>query len=121
MWAASPPSWLNVKEPAANDTSFPLGPGETAAILLAEELKADWLLIDERDGRELARQRGLSVVGTLAVLSEAADVDLIPLPEVLDRLQATSFHVSQKLIQAVLQQDQARRRARQHGSDPAAP
>ena len=44
-----------------------------AAIALAEELKADRLLIDERDGRDVAKQRGLSVVGTLNVLNEAAD------------------------------------------------
>lgn len=43
-----------------------LDPGETAAILLAEQLHADALLIDERRGRSVATARGLRVIGTLA-------------------------------------------------------
>jgi predicted nucleic acid-binding protein len=112
-WAASPPEWLNLKEPAAIDPSLNLDPGETAAIALAEELKADRLLIDERDGREVAKQRGLFVVGTLNVLNEAAELNLINLPEVIEQLKATSFHVSARLIQDILQLDQERKLARE--------
>ena len=86
-WAASPPEWLNLKEPAAIDSTLNLDPDETAAIALAEELKADRLLIDERDGRDVAKQRGLSVVGTLNVLNEAAELDLIDLPKVIEQLR----------------------------------
>ena len=39
--------------------------GETEAILLARELSADALLMDELDGRAVARQRGLTVIGTV--------------------------------------------------------
>jgi hypothetical protein len=42
--------------------------GEAEAIALALEIKADWLLMDEREGRAVARQLGLQVTGVLGVL-----------------------------------------------------
>ena len=46
-------------------------PGEAEAIALAETLKADKLIIDDRLGRELARERGVSVAGLLGELLHA--------------------------------------------------
>ncbi len=48
-----------------------LGLGETAAIDLALEIKADLLLIDEKKGREAARRHGLVVGGLLGELLHA--------------------------------------------------
>ena len=45
--------------------------GEAEAIALAETLRADKLIIDDRLGRELARERGLQVAGLLAELLHA--------------------------------------------------
>ena len=45
--------------------------GEAEAIALALEMKADYVLIDERDGRRLARQLGLHLTGVLGVLLRA--------------------------------------------------
>jgi uncharacterized protein len=45
--------------------------GEAEAIALAVELKADWLLIDEREGRSIARELGLPITGALGVLLRA--------------------------------------------------
>lgn len=53
------------------DTQLGLDPGETAAILLAEEIGADLILIDERAGRAVAESRGIAVRGTLGVLVQA--------------------------------------------------
>ncbi len=64
-WVASPPAWLTVQDPTSTDASLKLGSGETAAIALGQELKADWILIDERKGTREARGRGLRVAGTL--------------------------------------------------------
>ena len=45
--------------------------GEAQAICLAEKLNAGKLLMDDRDGRELARERKLKVSGLLGELVHA--------------------------------------------------
>lgn len=45
--------------------------GEAEAIALGMEMGADWVLMDERDGRLVARQAGLKVTGVLGVLLKA--------------------------------------------------
>ena len=69
-------SWLSVSdavEARGLDPSLAaaLDEGEAAAIMLAEQMKATLLLIDEKKGRAVARQRGLRIRGTLGVLVEA--------------------------------------------------
>lgn len=73
LWAASPPTWLSIREPAHIDHSLNLGAGEEAAVALAREVQATRVLIDDRDAVRAARARGLTVVGTLALLDEAAE------------------------------------------------
>ncbi len=55
-----------------------VGAGEAEAIELALELRAERLLIDERKGRNLAVQEGLSVIGLLGVVLLAKRRGLIP-------------------------------------------
>ncbi len=60
--------------PAAADLSAFLeraDPGECEAIALAESIKADKILLDDRAGRELARERGLKISGVLGELLHA--------------------------------------------------
>ena len=47
-----------------------LDEGEYEALALAEEVGADLLLIDDRQGRREAKLRNLRVIGTLGVLAE---------------------------------------------------
>lgn len=103
-WVKNPPVWFTVKQPTILvDSDLPeLDKGEKEAIVLAEELNADALIIDERLGREEAAKRGIFVIGTLGVLNSAAEVNLIDLPDTLDKLRLTSFRASEKLISGLL-------------------
>jgi predicted nucleic acid-binding protein len=109
QWLAHVPPWLEVKllsAPPEPALAY-LGPGEREAIQLCEELKADLLLIDERDGRLEARQRGLLTTGTLGVLLAAGELGLIAPGKAYRRLvEETSFRVSAALEATFLEQIQ---------------
>lgn len=51
--------------------------GEAEAIVLAIEIRADYLLVDERLGRAIATQSGLKVIGLVGVLLLAKQRGLI--------------------------------------------
>ncbi len=72
LWAQSAPRWLELRKPISIDLSLPIDLGEAAAISLAKELRADRLLMDDRDARDVAIRMGIPVAGTLAVLKDAA-------------------------------------------------
>jgi predicted nucleic acid-binding protein len=54
-----------------------LDAGETQAIVIALELKADLVLMDERKGTKAARGMGLTTIGVFGVLLEAKRAGLI--------------------------------------------
>lgn len=58
--------------------SLQLHRGEAEAISLASEMKANVVLIDEQEGRQLASALGLSVTGVLGVLLKAKRMGQIP-------------------------------------------
>jgi len=78
--------------------------GEAEAILLAVELKADLILMDERRGRALATHYGLNLIGLLGVLLQAKQNTLIPSVKILmDQLiEMANFRVSRQLYSMVL-------------------
>jgi len=105
LWLSSQPAWFEVtshSETAASQLDY-LGASERDAILLAKELGADGLLIDDRDGRTEATRRDLRVIGTLGVLAAAAEKELLDLPEVIERLRRTTFRASPELFGALLE------------------
>jgi len=48
-----------------------LDAGEAETIALSWQLKADWTLLDEKEGRKIARSLGLNVTGILGILLSA--------------------------------------------------
>ncbi len=80
--------------------------GEAEAIALAEEVKADLVLIDEMMGRETARSRGFTVLGTLGLLVRAKQSGLNPsVAPLLDRLKTElNFFISEELRRTILRQ-----------------
>jgi predicted nucleic acid-binding protein len=81
-----------------------LHPGEAEAIALALEIKADYLLIDEREGRTLARQLGLPITGVLGVLLRAKrrrQIEAVK-PEIEALRRQARFFIAPALEAAIL-------------------
>lgn len=103
-WIANPPSWLEV-HPVNSKPSQDLDhlqAGEREAILLAEDLAADQVVLDDLMAREAALRLGLGVTGLIGVLDRAAASSLIDLPGVIGRLQQTSFRAAPWLLRDLL-------------------
>ena len=79
--------------------------GEAEAIVLALDIKADLLLMDERLGRGLAKNYGLNVTGLLGVLLQAKQRNfIVAIKPLIDRLmEQADFRVSDRLYQTILQ------------------
>ena len=112
-WIAQRPSWLRVVAMAKRSVSAPLhdlDAGEHDAILLALQLKADLVVMDDREGVEEARRLGLTVTGTLGVLDRGAERGLIELAPAFARLRQTNFRIDPALLDRLLAADARRRK-----------
>lgn len=79
--------------------------GEAETIVLARELQADWVLMDEKKGRRKLTQLNQPKIGTVGVLLKAKQVGL--LAEVrpsVERLRTQGFSISEFVVRAVLEQ-----------------
>jgi predicted nucleic acid-binding protein len=101
-WLANLPAGFQTRSATRLDPSLDLDAGEREAICLAEELAAAAVLMDEKKGRAMARQRGLAVIGTVSILEKAASLQLLELETALAALQQTTFYGSEALMLAVL-------------------
>ena len=100
--------WINV-QPVVDSNAVAnlarlLDPGESEAIVLAEQESARFLLIDDARGRKVARARGLSVVGVAGLLLSAKSRGaLAELGPVLEALSRVGYRLSSRLVAAVLE------------------
>ena len=102
-------SWLEIRaisntqliEQLQLETDLDLG--ECSAIILAEELKAGQLLIDEKAGRKVAISRGLPIIGLVGVIILAKDQGLIDnVKDILDDLMSKGTRISPKIYNYAL-------------------
>jgi len=86
---------FNVKDTEALDEFLSIiYRGEAEAIELALELGVDLIILDDDIARQIAIMKGLNVVGTLAVLRQAKEKNLIPiLKPLLDALRSVGFYI----------------------------
>jgi len=70
--------------------------------MLATELRADQLIVHDREGRKQAEERRIPVIATLGVLKEAATLGLLDLRLSVERLQTTSFYVAPEVLRSLL-------------------
>lgn len=79
--------------------------GEAETIVLAREINADWVLMDERKGRRKLAQLNQQKIGTLGILLKARQSGLLPaLKPELELLRQNSFSISQQVIDEILHQ-----------------
>ena len=105
-WTISMSDWLEVS--VAGDSNDPslraLDKGEKSAISLGLSLGAHLILIDERSGTAVARDKGFEVIGTIGVLDLAARRGMIDLADAIARLRTTNFRRREALFDALLNQ-----------------
>ncbi len=77
--------------------------GECGTIVLAQEIGAERIIIDDRVARQVAIAKGLSVIGTVGVLRVAKERRIIPaIKPILDDLRFHGTRISDKLYHQTL-------------------
>ena len=100
-------SWIHVAQVqdrlAVNIMLDEMDLGEVEAIVLAGEMEADWVLMDEKKGRRKLAQLDIPKIGTIGILLKAKQIGLIPsLRREIESLQKISFSISQLVVDEVL-------------------
>jgi predicted nucleic acid-binding protein len=103
------PDWVTIKEvkdkalvEIFNET---VDVGEASAIALAIETPMSIVMVDDLKGRKLAKKMGLNYMGVLGMLLKAKEHGIvIVIKPYIDRIKETDFHVTQALIDFVLEQ-----------------
>ena len=105
-WATNLPPWIQQASPSPQSLNDPrwagLHSGETAALALSGVNQPAILLIDEWSARERALSHRLPVIGTLGILDEAAQSNLISFPAAIEKLKQTSFRYPSPLVERLL-------------------
>lgn len=100
--------WIQTKQISdqklVNNLVRDLDRGEAELIVLAIELRADVLLIDEKKGRKIAKEYGVEITGLLGVLKNAKSKGLIEKlePVLQELILRTGFRIHPKLYEQIL-------------------
>ena len=108
-WQTQRPDWIAVdtlmaphdEEAAAWRQADLLHPGEAAAIALARQISAQWLLTDDAAARLFAQALGLEAHGSLGVVLWAAatgHLDRADAEATLNRLATSSLWISSRVL-----------------------
>lgn len=99
---------MTVKEPKSVDLLrrvSGLDLGESEAIIFADDVKADVLLMDEAKGRAVAKTMGIYIMGTIGILLFAHEENLLSSDETkvaFEKMKASNRHISDDLIRYAL-------------------
>ena len=80
--------------------------GESEAIIYADEMKADLLLMDEAAGRKVAQNMNLPITGSVGVLIRAFKSGIITADEAdeaFSRIRSANRHIGESLINKALE------------------
>jgi len=82
-----------------------LGKGESECIVLAKEINADFIVLDDKDARKIAEFLGLNVIGTLGILVMAHKKGVIQnVKSVIDRMREENFWMDNKVYERVFKE-----------------
>jgi len=102
-------SWLSVQEVGdqrmVSILLASLDRGEAEVLVLAKELDADRVVMDDLDARRFARRAGFDLVGTLGLLLAARLRGEIPsVQQEIEQLRTLGFRVASPLVEAILRE-----------------
>lgn len=80
-----------------------LGQGEAEALVLAKEMCADLILLDDDKARKSAISAGFNVIGVIGILLVAKRIGLIKSVEAqIERLRKAKFRISDRVVEMAL-------------------
>ena len=92
--------------------------GEVEVMMLAKEISADLLIIDDNAAKKTAKFLGFQVTGTLGVLLRAKSEKIIPeVKPILEKMQAKNFYVSEEIRDWVLKVADEKNEIESHQSE----
>lgn len=99
---------VSVKDTSAVDLlrrSSGLDAGESEAIILSDSIGASLLLMDEVKGRQVAKQMGIPLMGTIGLLLVGYNEKLLTKQQILECIEimkTSGRHISESLYQQLL-------------------